>query len=144
MAIAAYEVTPWVVLVAPPGRARDRARRTLEAAGCAVEVASDFESAVDCLTVMTPALIVIDDAAALPGLRDFLNRARSVRVEAARRGDVVSEQLSEDGKRDWRQLFGQARHVVEVKDLAALGFESTAHRFEVRGDEPASVDEDDR
>lgn len=143
MAVAEHEVTPWILLVAPEGDVRDRARRMLEIAGCAVEVASDFEAAIDCLTVMTPALVVIDDHAALPGLGDFLNRARSVRVEAARGGDVVREQLAEHGERDWRQLFGKARNVIEVKDLAALGLESSAHRLEVRRDEPTAVDEQD-
>ena len=103
-----YEVTPWVLIVGLDWWGRERLRRRLEAAGCAVEVASTAAEALGCLAVITPALIVLEEAAALPGARDFLDRARLIGVDAARDRDMVCEQLAEYGERDRGQLLRQA------------------------------------
>ena len=44
-----YESAPWVLLVGRDWSGREKARRTLEEAGCAVEVASTAEEALFCL-----------------------------------------------------------------------------------------------
>ena len=53
-------VTPWVRLVVTDDRERPSAARAWEEAGFGVEVASSVENAFECLSVMTPALIVVD------------------------------------------------------------------------------------
>jgi len=118
-----YESTPWVLIVGRDRSGRERMRRTLEEAGCAVEVASTAEEAFFCLAVMTPALIIIEEVAASPGAGDFLDRARLIGVDAASDRDVVREQLAKYRQRDRSQLFGEARDVEEMKDLSALRLE---------------------
>ena len=102
-----YESTPWVLIVGRDWSGRERMRRTLEEAGCAVEVASTAEEAFFCLAVMTPALIIIEEVAASPGAGDFLDRARLIGVDAAGDGDVVRQQLAEHRERDRGQLLRQ-------------------------------------
>ena len=99
------EVTPWVLLVVSDARKLRLVRAAFERAGFGVEVAASVEDAFECLAVMTPALIVIDER--LPGPGDLLNRPRTIRVEASGDRDVVSEQLAGDGQRDRGELFGQ-------------------------------------
>ncbi len=118
-----YEATPWVLLVGRDWFGREKTRRTLEEAGCAVEVASTAEEALFCLAVMTPALIIVEDVAASPGAGDFLDRARLIGVDAASDRDVVREQLAKYRQRDRSQLFGKARDVEEMKDLRPLRLE---------------------
>ncbi len=118
-----YEATPWVLLVGRDWFGREKARRTLEEAGCAVEIASTADEALFCLAVMTPALIIVEDLAASPGAGDFLDRARLIGVDAASDRDVVREELAKYRQRDRSQLFGEARDVEEVKDLRALRLE---------------------
>ena len=52
--------TPWVLLVVTDQTERAAATRTWEEAGFGVEIASSVQNALECLTVMTPALIVVD------------------------------------------------------------------------------------
>jgi len=118
-----YEATPWVLLVGRDWFGREKVRRTLEEAGCAVELASTADEALFCLAVMTPALVVIEDAGALPGAGDFLDRARLIGVNATSDRNVVREQLAKYRQRDRSQLFGEARDVEEMKDLRALRLE---------------------
>ncbi len=54
-------VTPWVLLVVSDERKRRLARRLWEEAGFAVEVATSALDALECLKVMTPSLVVVDD-----------------------------------------------------------------------------------
>ena len=100
--------TPWVLLVLTGARKRRQVRKWLEQAGCGVEVVSGVEDALECLNVMKPAMIVLDDDLALPGTGDLLNRARAVGVDTARRRDVVGKQLAAHGQRDGGQLFRKA------------------------------------
>jgi hypothetical protein len=118
-----YEATPWVLLVGRDWFGREKVRRTLEEAGCAIELASTADEALFCLAVMTPALVVIEDVGALPGAGDFLDRARLIGVNTTSDRDVVREQLAKYRQRDRSQLFGEARDVEEMKDLRALGLE---------------------
>ena len=118
-----YQATPWVLLVGRDWSGREKARRTLEEAGCAVEVASTADEAFFCLAVMTPALVIIEDPARSPGTGDFLDGARLIGVDAASDRHVVREQLAEYRQRDRSQLLGEARDVEEVKDLRALRLE---------------------
>ena len=103
-----YEATPWVLLVGRERLGREEVRRTLEEAGCAVELASTADEALFCLAVMTPALVVIEDVGALPGAGDFLDRARLIGVNATSDRDVVREQLAKHRERDRGQLLRQA------------------------------------
>ncbi len=100
--------TPWVLLVLTGARKRRHVRKWLEQAGCGVEVVSGVEDALECLNVMKPTMIVLDDDLALPGTGDLLNRARAVGVDTARRRDVVGKQLAAHGQRDGGQLFRKA------------------------------------
>ncbi len=100
--------TPWILLVLTDPQQRRQVRKWLEQAGYGVEVASGVEDALECLSVMKPAIIVLDDDLALPGTRDLLNRARAVGVDAARRRDVVSKQLAQHGQGDGGQLYRKA------------------------------------
>lgn len=52
---------PWVLLLISDDVQRAAVRRTWEDAGFAVEVAASAKDALDCLKVMTPSLVVIDD-----------------------------------------------------------------------------------
>ena len=103
-------VTPWILLVVADPRKRRLARESFERAGFGVEIAASVEDAVECLAVMTPALIVIDEHLAdrLPGPSDLLNRPRTVRVEPSSDRDVVSQELAGDSQRDRGELFRQA------------------------------------
>ena len=103
------QVTPWILIVLTDPRKRRSARREFEQAGFEVQVATSIEDAIEFLAVMTPALIVLDEnlTGRLPGPGDFLNRPRTIRVEASSDRDVVSEQLAGDSQRDRGELFGQ-------------------------------------
>jgi DNA-binding response OmpR family regulator len=83
------EVTPWALLVVSDARKLRLVRAAFERAGFGVEVAASVEEAFECLAVMTPALILIDER--LPGPGDLVNRARAVRVEASSDRDAVSQ-----------------------------------------------------
>ena len=61
----------------------------------------------ECMAVMTPALIIIEEIPASPGARDFLDGARLIGVDAASDRDIVCEQLAEYRKWDGSQLFRQ-------------------------------------
>ncbi len=113
----AYEVTPWVLLVGLDWSGRERLRRKLEASGCPVEVASTAVEATLCLSVITPALIIIEEVPGSPGARDFLDRARLIGVDAACDRDAVCEQLAEYSQWDGSELLGQTGHVAQVQDL---------------------------
>jgi len=54
-------VTPWVLVVVSDERKRRIARSAWEAAGFAVEVATSALDALECLMVMTPSLVVVDE-----------------------------------------------------------------------------------
>jgi DNA-binding response OmpR family regulator len=66
---AAADVVPWVLLVVTEQGARDAARKAWEKAGFGVELAFDVEDALDCLSVMTPSLVVVDDRVYRPAGR---------------------------------------------------------------------------
>jgi hypothetical protein len=106
-----YEATPWVLLVGRDWASREKARRMIEDAGCAVEVASTAEEALFCLAVMTPALVIIEEVGASPGAGDFLDRARLIGVNSAGDRDVVREQLAKYRQRDRGQRLGEAGEV---------------------------------
>lgn len=55
------DIVPWVLLVVSDQLAREAARKAWEEAGFGVELALDVEDALDCLSVMTPSLVVVDD-----------------------------------------------------------------------------------
>jgi ActR/RegA family two-component response regulator len=55
------EVTPWVLLVVDDQRKRLSLLKAWENAGFGVEVASDAREALECLKVMTPSLVVVED-----------------------------------------------------------------------------------
>jgi ActR/RegA family two-component response regulator len=57
----ATDLVPWVLLVVTDEGERPAARRVWEDAGFGVELASSVEDALDCLSVMTPSLVVVDD-----------------------------------------------------------------------------------
>jgi len=57
----AVGVTPWILLVVSDERQRRIARSAWEEAGFAVEVAASALDALECLKVMTPSLVVVDD-----------------------------------------------------------------------------------
>ena len=57
----AAAVTPWVLLLIHDDEKRRTIRHVCEDAGFAVEVAVDARDAIDCLKVMTPSLVVIED-----------------------------------------------------------------------------------
>ena len=113
----AYEVTPWVLLVGLDWSGREKLRRRLEAAGCAVEVASTADEAILCLSVITPALIVIEQVPASPGACDFLDGARLIGVDAASDRDAVCEQLAEYRQRDGSQFLGEPGAIDQMKDV---------------------------
>ncbi len=52
--------TPWVLLVVTDHRKLPAAARAWEEAGFGVEIASSVQNALECLLVITPALIVVD------------------------------------------------------------------------------------
>jgi hypothetical protein len=84
-------VTRWVLVLEPVPSRQQRLWRKLERYGLGVVTVTTVEEADGCLAVMRPALVVAGD---LPGASDFLDRARSVGVEAASYSDVVREQLA--------------------------------------------------
>ena len=57
----AADLVPWVLLVVTDERERPAAQRVWEDAGFGVELASSVEDALDCLSVMTPSLVVVGD-----------------------------------------------------------------------------------
>ena len=65
----AADIVPWVLLVVTDLESQDRARQAWEAAGFGVELALDVEDALDCLSVMTPSLVVVDDRVYRPAGR---------------------------------------------------------------------------
>src|SRR2546427_6528465 len=92
------------------GSAQTAARpRVVRARRLRVEIAASVEDAIECLAVMTPALIVIDEnlAGQLPGPSDLLNRPRPVRIEPTSDRDAVGQELARDGQRDRGELFRQ-------------------------------------
>lgn len=52
--------TPWVLLVVTDRKQVPAAARPWEEAGFGVEIASSVQNALECLAVITPALIVVD------------------------------------------------------------------------------------
>ena len=58
---SSIEVTPWVLLVVDDERKRLSLLRAWEDAGFAVEVASDAREALECLKVITPSVVVVED-----------------------------------------------------------------------------------
>jgi len=56
----AVEVTPWVLLILTDEQERT-ARKVWEEAGFGVESAASVDEALECLAVMTPALVVADE-----------------------------------------------------------------------------------
>jgi hypothetical protein len=52
--------TPWILLVVTDATERSAASSSWEEAGFGVEIVSSVQNALECLTVMTPALIVVD------------------------------------------------------------------------------------
>lgn len=56
-----FGLTRWILIIIREAQQRHTLRTDLEGAGFAVEVASDTSAALDCLAVMTPALIVVDE-----------------------------------------------------------------------------------
>jgi ActR/RegA family two-component response regulator len=52
--------TPWVLLVETDEKKLLAAIRAWEEAGFGVEIATSVQNALECLAVMTPALIVVD------------------------------------------------------------------------------------
>lgn len=55
------EVLPWVLIVMSDALERQKARKVWEEAGFAVEMALNVDDALECLAVMTPSLVVLDD-----------------------------------------------------------------------------------
>lgn len=52
---------PWVLLLINDDRERAAVRQAWEQAGFAVEVVDSAKAALECLKVMTPSLVVIED-----------------------------------------------------------------------------------
>jgi ActR/RegA family two-component response regulator len=67
--VPAGSVTPWVLLVVADQCRRRMVRQQWESAGFAVELAASAQEALDCLRVMTPALVVIEDRLYRPAPR---------------------------------------------------------------------------
>jgi ActR/RegA family two-component response regulator len=65
----AGSVTPWVLLVVDDEGQRRVVRRQWESAGFAVEAVATAQDALDCMRVMTPALVVIEDRLYRPAQR---------------------------------------------------------------------------
>jgi DNA-binding response OmpR family regulator len=57
----AVGVTPWVLVLIDDDQRRAAVRLVCEEAGFAVEIAASAQDALDCLKVMTPSLVVIED-----------------------------------------------------------------------------------
>ncbi len=62
-------ITPWVLLLVTDAEKRRTARKAWEAAGFAVEVVASAKDALECLKVMTPSLVVVDDRMYRPAPR---------------------------------------------------------------------------
>lgn len=58
---AGAEMLPWVLIVMSDALERQKARKVWEEAGFAVEMALNVDDALECLQVMTPSLVVLDD-----------------------------------------------------------------------------------
>ena len=84
-------ITRWVLVIESNVGRQRRMWRALQRRGFGVVTVATVEEARGCLAVLRPALVVAGD---LPGAGDLLDGARSVGIEAARYGDVVSEQLA--------------------------------------------------
>ena len=69
VAAPAGGVTPWVLLLVRDGERRTAIRQACEAAGFAVEVVTNARDALDCLKVITPSLVVIEDKVYRPAPR---------------------------------------------------------------------------
>jgi CheY-like chemotaxis protein len=98
------DVTRWALVVTDNVDVQRRTCRTLWHAGFAVEIVLDAAQALDCLGVIKPALLVVDDD--LPGSGDLLDRARAIGVESARHSDMVGEELAHHRERNRGELFG--------------------------------------
>jgi ActR/RegA family two-component response regulator len=61
--------TPWVLLLVTDEEKRRRARTEWETAGFAVEIVASANDALECLKVMTPSLVVVDDRLYRPAPR---------------------------------------------------------------------------
>jgi DNA-binding response OmpR family regulator len=55
------EPAPWVLIVLSDPEERQRAQKVWEEAGFAVQMALNVDDALECLAVMTPSLVVLDD-----------------------------------------------------------------------------------
>jgi DNA-binding NtrC family response regulator len=55
------KVLPWILIVMSDAAERQKARKVWEEAGFAVEMALNVDDALECLAVMTPSLVVLDD-----------------------------------------------------------------------------------
>ena len=55
------DVTAWVLIVLTDPLERQRAQKVWEEAGFAVQMALNVDDALECLAVMTPSLVVLDD-----------------------------------------------------------------------------------
>ncbi len=97
------DVMRWVLVVRGDADVQRRTSRALVRAGFAVEVVLNAAEAVACLTVIKPALLVVDDD--LPGAGDLLDSARAVGVDSANHRDVVGEELAEYRERNRGELL---------------------------------------
>lgn len=55
------EMVPWVLLMLSDPRVRQLAQKVWEEAGFGVEMALNVDDALECLAVMTPSLVVLND-----------------------------------------------------------------------------------
>ena len=55
------DITPWVLIVLSDARERQNAQKVWEEAGFGVAMALNVDDALECLAVMTPSLVVLDD-----------------------------------------------------------------------------------
>ncbi|HKW72513.1 MAG TPA: hypothetical protein VJQ08_06780 [Candidatus Dormibacteraeota bacterium] len=68
--------TPWVLLVVTDQNVLPATAKAWEEAGFGVEIASSVQNALECLAVMTPALIVVDGRLYWPPPQPGAGRAR--------------------------------------------------------------------
>jgi ActR/RegA family two-component response regulator len=61
--------TPWVLLLVTDEEKRHRAHKAWETAGFAVEIVASAKDTLECLKVMTPSLVVVDDRLYRPAPR---------------------------------------------------------------------------
>lgn len=76
--------TPWVLLVVTDQTKAPTAARAWEEAGFGVEIASSVQNALECLTVITPALIVVDGKLYWPPPPPGARRAAHLQSPGAR------------------------------------------------------------